>query len=131
VTTDVGPVESFPDGQVSIITLGRIEVGIIRWSGKVYAVSGICTHQGGPLCRGVLSGRLAGTAPGDMTLEDAAPVIACPWHGWEFDVCTGEAIWDPAVRVRTFPVKIVADRVLVEIGAGSRRWLASPRADET
>jgi nitrite reductase/ring-hydroxylating ferredoxin subunit len=56
-----------------------------------------------------------------MTLVDAAPVIACPWHGWEFDVGTGEAIWDPAVRVRTFPVEIVADRVLIEIGSSARR----------
>ncbi len=121
MTTDIGPVSSFADGQVSVVAVGRIEVGIIRWFGKVYAVSAVCTHQGGPLCRGVLSGRLAGTLPGDMTLEDAAPVIACPWHGWEFDVRTGEAIWDPAVRVRTFPVEVVADRILIEIGAGARR----------
>lgn len=117
MTTDIGSVRDFPDGQVSIVTVGRTDIGIIRWSGKIYAVSAVCTHQGGPLCRGVLSSRLTAHQPGEMALQDAAPVIACPWHGWEFDVSTGEAIWDPTMRVRTFTVEIVAGRVLVETSA--------------
>ncbi len=121
MTTDIGSVQDFPDDQVSIVTVGRTEIGIIRWSGKIYAVSAVCTHQGGPLCRGVLAGRLTAQQPGEMALQDAAPVIACPWHGWEFDVSTGEAIWDPAMRVRTFPVEIVAGRVLVETSAAPGR----------
>ncbi len=119
--TDIGSVRDFRDGQVAIVTVGRTEIGIIRWYGKIYGVSTVCAHQGGPLCRGVLAGRLTALHPGDMTLQDAAPVIACPWHGWEFDVSTGEAIWDPAMRVRTFPVEIVADRVLIETGAAPGR----------
>lgn len=117
MTTDIGSIHDFPDGQVAIVTVGRAEIGIVRWSGKIYAVSAICAHQGGPLCRGVLAGRLTAHQPGEMAVQDTAPVIACPWHGWEFDVSTGEAIWDRTMRVRTFPVEIVAGRVLVETSA--------------
>jgi nitrite reductase/ring-hydroxylating ferredoxin subunit len=49
-----------------------------------------------------------------MLVDDAAPVIACPWHGWEFDVASGEAIWDKTVRIRTFPVRVANGRVMVE-----------------
>jgi nitrite reductase/ring-hydroxylating ferredoxin subunit len=119
--TDIGHIEDFPDGRISAVTVGRAEIGVVRWSGKVYAVNALCTHQGGPLCQGVLAGRLTALRPGDMTLDDAAPVVACPWHGWEFDVGTGEAIWDPKIRIRVYPVQVVASRVLIETGSASRR----------
>jgi nitrite reductase (NADH) small subunit len=117
VSTDLGPVQDFPDRQVSVVSVGRSEIGIIRWNGKVYAIGTVCAHQGGPLCRGVLAGRLSGATPGEVTLEDQAPVIACPWHGWEFDVATGQAIWDSTLRIRTYPIRIVDDRVLIDTNA--------------
>jgi nitrite reductase/ring-hydroxylating ferredoxin subunit len=118
--TDVGRVDDFAEGRISSITVGRAEIGIVRWSGKIYAVSSLCIHQGAPLCQGVLAGRLTAVRPGDMVLDDTAPVIACPWHGWEFDVRTGEAIWDPRLRVRVYEVQVVDDRVLIETGSSSR-----------
>ena len=60
---------------------------------------------------------MTGPKPGELALEEATPVIACPWHGWEFDVKTGEAIWDPNLRIRTFPVAIAEGRVFVETAA--------------
>jgi nitrite reductase/ring-hydroxylating ferredoxin subunit len=114
MSLDVGPAAEFPDGQVSVVTVGRAEIGIIRWCGKIYAIGAVCAHQGGPLCRGVLAPRLDARRPGELIVADAAPVIACPWHGWEYDVGTGEAIWDRSVRVRTFPVEVIAGRVMVE-----------------
>ncbi len=117
MSIDVGAVASFAEGQVSIVTAGRIEIGVARWCDEIYAIGTICSHQGGPLCRGVLAARLAAPRPGDMVADDAAPVIACPWHGWEFDLRSGEAICDPAVRIRTFPVRIADGRVLVDTGA--------------
>ena len=114
MTVDVGSIEEFPEGRASVVMAGRTEVGIVRWSGAVYAISAICSHQGGPLCQGVLAARLTARRPGEMLPDDAAPVIACPWHGWEFDLASGEAIWDPAVRIRTFPVRVTNGRVIVD-----------------
>lgn len=115
MSTDVGAVHDFPDGQVTIVNVGRSEIGIIPWRRAIYAISAICAHQGGPLCRGVVSGRLTGLKPGDVRVQDAVPVIACPWHGWEFDVGTGEAIWDSSLRIRTYPVDIAGGRVVVDV----------------
>jgi nitrite reductase (NADH) small subunit/3-phenylpropionate/trans-cinnamate dioxygenase ferredoxin subunit len=40
--------------------------------------------------------------------------VICPWHGWEYDITTGENLDDPAVKVRCFAVKVEGDDVLVE-----------------
>lgn len=116
MSTDVGAVADFADRQVSILEIERRQIGVIRWSENFYAISNFCTHQGGPLCRGVLSARLSASEPGQLELDATIPVLACPWHGWEFDVRNGRAILDPKLRARTFPVHVANGRVLIEIG---------------
>jgi nitrite reductase/ring-hydroxylating ferredoxin subunit len=72
---------------------------IYNVSGSYYATSATCAHLGGPLDEGLF--------------EEG--VVTCPWHGWQFDVCTGESIYDPGRRVATFPVQVVGDDLLVEV----------------
>ena len=114
---DVGGVDEFPDRAVTLVEAGGREVGIVRWNGSIYAVSNICTHQRGPLCRGSLGGRLTAGAPGKLDLDDETPVLACPWHGWEFDVRTGRALWDDRYAVRTYETRVEQGRVLVGIAS--------------
>lgn len=121
MSTDVGALTEFADGAIRIVGVTGREVGIVRWHGAVYAVYNLCTHQSGPVCSGILSGRLTATAPGGMDLDNSTPILACPWHGWEFDLRTGRALHDAQHRLRMFPVRIENDRVLVELG---------PAADE-
>jgi nitrite reductase/ring-hydroxylating ferredoxin subunit len=85
------------------------------WGDRVFAVHNLCTHQGGPVCHGVLSGRLVAARPGELTLDESAPTLACPWHGWEFDLATGRALLDDKLRIRTFAARIVDGRVLVDL----------------
>ena len=34
-------------------------------------------------------------------------MLRCPWHGWEFDIRTGQSWFDPArVRVRSYDVTV-------------------------
>jgi nitrite reductase/ring-hydroxylating ferredoxin subunit len=112
---DVGPVEAFPEGEVRVVSAGRREVGVTCWLGQLYAMRNVCPHQRGPVCRGWLTPRLTATAPGTMELRDEAPVIACPWHGWEFDLRSGRALSDERYALRTYPVRVENGRVLVEL----------------
>jgi nitrite reductase/ring-hydroxylating ferredoxin subunit len=117
VRVNVGALAAFPEQSVTVVDAGGREIGIVRWDGDVYALANLCTHQRGPLCRGVLGGRLTATAPGTMEVDDERPVIACPWHGWEFDVRTGRALWDDRYAVRTYPAAVDDDDcVVVEVG---------------
>ena len=117
MTVDIGHVDDFVDKTVRLVTIEGREIGIIRWADEVYAVANLCAHQRGPLCRGAVTPRLQGGAkPGTMELDAGAPIIACPWHGWEFDVRTGQAVWDERYRVRTYSARVVEGRVVVDLG---------------
>jgi nitrite reductase/ring-hydroxylating ferredoxin subunit len=114
-THDVGAVADFAERVVTLVRAGDREIGVVRWNGEVYAISNVCTHQRGPLCRGTLSARLTAAAPGTMELDEETPVLACPWHGWEFDLRSGRALWDERYAVRTFSVSVEGGRVLVDM----------------
>jgi nitrite reductase/ring-hydroxylating ferredoxin subunit len=116
MTVDVGQLDDFRDGQVTIVVVNGREIGVVRWFENVFALANLCAHQRGPLCRGTLSPRLESREPGSMELAEGAPVIACPWHGWEFDVRTGRAVWDEGYAVRTYPVQVEDGRILVDLG---------------
>jgi nitrite reductase/ring-hydroxylating ferredoxin subunit len=115
MSVDVGALDDFAEGAVRVIEADGREIGVVRWSGRLYALSNVCVHQSGPVCRGILSARLTAAAPGCMELDATTPVIACPWHGWEYDVRTGAAIWDSTYRLRTYPVSVASGRVLVDL----------------
>src|SRR5262249_12524142 len=115
MSVDVGPVEAFPAKQMRIVDVGARQIGVVRWGDRVFALDNLCMHQGGPVCQGVLSARLTAESPGELTLDDAAPTLACPWHGWEFDLSTGRALLDAKLRLRTFAARIVDGRVLVDL----------------
>lgn len=114
---DVGSTQDFDEGTVTLVQAAQHQVGIIRWHGRYYAVRNSCPHQAGPLCAGTLRPLLAadaGEAP-TMKADSAIPVLACPWHGWEFDVRTGRALWDSDYRVRAYPTVVRGNRLCLDL----------------
>jgi nitrite reductase/ring-hydroxylating ferredoxin subunit len=99
-------------GFVKLATLDEIPVGSaleVEHEGRVYAlfnidgmisaIDGICPHQGGPLA----DGELCGTT------------VTCPWHGWQFDVCTGKTPLGPKIKQAVYEVKVEGQDVLVGV----------------
>jgi len=74
-------------------------VALFRVEDNFYALDGVCPHAGGPLGEGTLNGC----------------VVTCPWHGWQFDVSTGQHSLNADIVHASFPVKIENDDVYVEI----------------
>jgi 3-phenylpropionate/trans-cinnamate dioxygenase ferredoxin subunit len=101
--------DEVPAGGRKIVDVAGRSIGIFRVGNELFAVRNRCPHQGGPLCDGRLSGFLVGDGPGQYRYSRAGEVVRCPWHGWEFDLRTGESWFDPATtRVRTYDVAVVA-----------------------
>jgi nitrite reductase/ring-hydroxylating ferredoxin subunit len=113
---DVGAASDFAERRVRIVNAGDREIGVLRWRDRFFAVHNRCPHQSGPVCLGIVSGRLTSHAPGSMEVDEETPVLACPWHGWEFELERGRALWDPSYAVRVVPVSVESGRVLVEVG---------------
>jgi len=76
---------------------GDKTICVANVNGEISAMDNICLHRGGPLGQGVV--------------EDGK--VICPWHGWGWDIKTGEA--GPGVKVAVYPVKTDGNDLLIEI----------------
>jgi len=73
----VGRVEDLPAGRGATVELKNgVELALYNVGGELYAVENFCPHKGAPLAEGILSGH----------------TIECDWHGWRFDLRTGECL---------------------------------------
>jgi nitrite reductase/ring-hydroxylating ferredoxin subunit len=52
----------------------------------------------------------------EYTYGREGQILRCPWHEWEYDIATGESLFDPNVKVVTYPVEVVGDDIVVTIG---------------
>jgi nitrite reductase/ring-hydroxylating ferredoxin subunit len=116
VLTDVGAIDDFEEGRVRMVRIQGREIGLFRWSNAFFAVRNICPHESGPLCNGPLEHQIISSEVGTLSVDPEVPVLTCPWHGWEFNLLSGQSLTDPAYRVAVYPVRIDAGRVLVELG---------------
>ena len=88
-----------PPGQAREFPCGDKVLCIANVNGTISAMDNVCLHRGGPLGQGViLDGK-----------------VVCPWHGWEWDPQTGQAVHNPNARITIYPLKIENGDVMVEI----------------
>jgi len=133
----VGTVDEIPPGGRKIVEVAGRSVGVFNVGGEFFALLNRCPHQGGPLCLGHTHGFLRPASVGEYDYSRAGEMLRCPWHGWEYDLRTGQSWFDPSsVLVRrydvtvaagsdlqkgpyvaeTYPVSVDQQYVLVEIG---------------
>ncbi len=98
--------EIAPGGRKIVEVAGR-SIGLFNIGGQFFALRNSCPHQGGPLCNGRLTGFITATVPGEYSYTRSGEMLRCPWHGWEFDIKTGQSWFDPAqMRVRSYQVTV-------------------------
>jgi nitrite reductase/ring-hydroxylating ferredoxin subunit len=81
----VAETSEIPAGSIRIFKIADQEVMVANIENSFYALPNKCTHQGGPIGRGRLTGS----------------IVQCPWHGSRFDVKTGAVVGGPAVKPET------------------------------
>jgi len=103
----VAKVGDIAPGQRKIVTVAGRRIGLFHSNGEYFALLDRCPHQGASLCSGMLVSLIESSAPGEYRLSRHAEMLRCPWHGWEFDIRTGQSWCDPTkLRVKTYPVSI-------------------------
>jgi nitrite reductase/ring-hydroxylating ferredoxin subunit len=106
----VATVDEIPPGERKIVEVEGRSIGVFNVDGAFYALRNRCPHQGGPLCHGTIAGFVSATKPGEYRISRHGQILRCPWHGWEFDVTTGQSWFDPGrVRVRRYEVSVEPD----------------------
>jgi nitrite reductase/ring-hydroxylating ferredoxin subunit len=101
--------EELEDDTRRLVDLDGVEVAVLLAGDRVVAYENRCLHQGGPVCEGMIIGRVVPQLDEDKrvlgeTFSTSELHIACPWHGWEFDLATGECATDRRRRLRKFEV---------------------------
>ena len=91
------------EGEVLAVQVGDEQIAIYHLAGGEFcATDNICTHEYACLSDGWLEGG----------------IIECPLHAGQFDVRTGKGLGPPIdVDLKTYPVRVDGDDVLVVVGA--------------
>jgi len=102
-----GRISDFANGQRILLELEGREVFVFEREGRFYAFENHCLHMGGPVGEGILMGKV------EAVLNEHQEVlrerfstteihIVCPWHGWEYDIETGECAAFRRIRLRRY-----------------------------
>jgi 3-phenylpropionate/trans-cinnamate dioxygenase ferredoxin subunit len=111
----VGTVAEIPPGGRKIVKLEGREVGIFNLGGRFYALKNVCRHQGARVCLGKVAGTTLPSRVYEFRYGLEGRILRCPWHGWEYDITTGRSLFDPAVKVVSYPAGAEGDEVWVEL----------------
>ena len=90
--------ELLPETALERIVEERV-IALFHVDGEFFALDGICPHQGGPLGQGNLEGF----------------VIRCPWHGWSFDVRSGQCGLSDQICQKTYAVRVQDQRIFIRL----------------
>ena len=102
---DAGEAAAITQEDVARFDLGARTFALYRTKDdRYYATDGLCTHAKVHLAGGFVHDQL----------------IECPKHNGRFNFTTGQAMGAPVcVNLKTYPTKVEAGRLLVNIAAGA------------
>jgi nitrite reductase (NADH) small subunit len=119
-TTEVyaGKVHDFDSERRVTVTVDGRDVVVLRHGERFHALANDCLHMGGPVGEGLVMGRVEAVLTEDKRVlgerfSDEEFHIVCPWHGWEYDIETGEFAGDRSRRLRCYEVTTRGDEVYV------------------
>jgi nitrite reductase/ring-hydroxylating ferredoxin subunit len=94
------PLADLVPGAPRLVEADGTRIVLVRIGDEVHALGDVCAHKGGPLS----DGKLTGTR------------LACPWHGWMYDVRTGQCVFPGrGAAVPRYAVRVENDDVCVEV----------------
>lgn len=104
----VAKASALKDGDRRIVKTGRGEIGVFHHDGAYYAYANQCVHSGGPACEGLLINKVVDVIAADRTYQGQTFAdemhFVCPWHGYEYDIKSGECVGDRRLKLKNFSV---------------------------
>jgi nitrite reductase/ring-hydroxylating ferredoxin subunit len=116
----VATVGELNDGDRKLVEVEGREIALFRTDGEFRAYTNWCIHQGGPACEGSVTG----TSDAEFDREELetelkwckeGEVLNCPWHGWEYDIPTGECLSKEGAKLPAHPVRVEDEEVVVSL----------------
>ncbi len=88
-----------------VVTVNGIEIGIFLVNGQYFAWRNMCPHAYAPVCVGMVCGTHLPSDVYEYEFGREQEILRCPWHGWEFDLRTGEHLVNSGTKLRGYPVE--------------------------
>ncbi len=111
----IGEVSDFAEREVRRVEVAGKGLCLVRVGEDFFALADRCPHGGARLSSGRLSGEVVSDGPGHYRVCRMNEMLKCPWHGWEYDLRTGQSWSDPqSTRTRAFAAGAVAGGDLVK-----------------
>ncbi len=89
-----------PNFGKKVISVSGQDVLFVNIKGTIYAMENECPHQGSPLSAAIV--------------KDG--YIACPRHGYRFNLSDGACNEHPEYILRIYPVQVQGDDIMVDLG---------------
>ena len=91
------------------------EIVVFNVDGEFQAYLNQCAHQAGPVCDGPLVDTVLVGEEGTPESALEGYVFTCPWHGWEYDVRTGETVANIRKRLVSVDVSVEDNEIRVHV----------------
>ncbi len=129
----IGKAAAFPNPGRKVVEVDGTSVGVFCQNGKFTAYENVCPHMGGPVCQGKIIARVQELIAADKTSLGLAfskdqTNVACPWHGYEFDIATGQHQGNPRLRLRPVKVEVLDGDLVITLPEGTRERIARSRS---
>lgn len=117
---EVASADELADGDYLVTELEGREVGIFNIDGTLYAYTNWCPHQSGPVCEGYVGGAMDASFDPERletttSWEKEGEIITCPWHGWEFDLTSGDCLSRRDRRLLRHEVSVEDGSIVVSL----------------
>jgi 3-phenylpropionate/trans-cinnamate dioxygenase ferredoxin subunit len=103
----IGRTADIPPGSHKIVEVSGRQVGVFNVNDEFFALLNRCPHGGAELCRGSVVGLVQPKGVGEYAIARKGEFIRCPFHGWEFEIKTGQSYCAPdRLKIRKFDVAV-------------------------
>ncbi|MBM3162585.1 MAG: Rieske 2Fe-2S domain-containing protein [Chlorobi bacterium] len=96
------PLSELPPGTHRTVKAGAGAIALFHYDGRISALGHACLHKGGDLGEGIL-----------QRLDDGELYVSCPWHGWQYNIRTGQAPHGYLDRQAVFDARVEDGVILV------------------
>jgi nitrite reductase/ring-hydroxylating ferredoxin subunit len=111
----VARISEIAPGSRKLFTIAGRPIVVFNIRGEFFALLNRCPHQGASLADGLITGFVNSSKADKYCYEREGEVIRCPWHGWEFDIMTGQSWFDPAkTKVKSYKAQASSGSELVQ-----------------
>ena len=95
----VAKISEFNDKSSKLVNANGKEIALFKINNQFFAIDNMCLHMGGSLSEGEIENNN----------------VTCPFHGWQFDVKTGNNVMPGVGKVNTYKVIIEKEEIFIDL----------------